>query len=283
MSPWSRNSVELSSFTKTDIYYIQLHIRGNRFRKNMSMNEKSLEVALLIPYASRQFAQVRTFLESTRSQFNGEQLKEIRLYCWAGTASLGAILSFSPEHFIRSKLRFLDQWAKDLQMDIIELNKLKPSSIEVFHKKFTMTSDVKFTGSYDLTHVLNEIEARFTKVSGVRRDPRVPARVKVRFKSSDAFLQEYTQNISFGGMFIQTTAQPEPRSRVELTIELPESGEEVKVIAEVVHVVNPEKANMLNGDAVPGVGIQFVEFIGAGEQKIKDFVKMLLETSGPSA
>lgn len=244
------------------------------------MNKKPYEIALLIPYASSQFPQVRTFLEAIRNQFTSEQLEEMSLYCWAGTASLGAVLRFNQIHFARTKLRFLDKWTKDLQMDVIELHKLKEESIQMFHDRFTLTSDIKFTGKFDLGHVLNEIESRFKRLQGVRKAPRVPARVKVRFQSKNAFLQEYSQNISCGGMFIQTKAKPEPRSRVELTIELPDTGEQVKVLAEVVHVLSPDKAEILNGDSVPGVGIQFIEFMEDGGEKLQQYVKKLLETPG---
>jgi uncharacterized protein (TIGR02266 family) len=87
--------------------------------------------------------------------------------------------------------------------------------------------------------------------------PRVPARLRVGWTSSEDFLSAYSKNISRGGIFIATESPPALREVVELSVELPDGGPPVKTRAEVVHRVTAEEARESGG--VAGAGLQFLD------------------------
>lgn len=90
-----------------------------------------------------------------------------------------------------------------------------------------------------------------------RAYPRVPARLRVGWTSSQDFLSAWSENISRGGIFIATENPPALREVVELSVELPDGGPPVKTHAEVVHCVTAEQARA-NG-TVAGAGLQFLD------------------------
>lgn len=78
---------------------------------------------------------------------------------------------------------------------------------------------------------------------------------QVRCESWGQFLQLYTQNISQGGIFLQTTEPPPIGTALQVQIELP-SGQGLVLSAQIVHVV---PANLAAAQGIlPGFGAQFV-------------------------
>jgi uncharacterized protein (TIGR02266 family) len=110
--------------------------------------------------------------------------------------------------------------------------------------------------------------------SGRRKNLRVKAKLKVRFKDVPAFISEYTHNISKGGLFVRTPKPCEQGSMVQIVIVLPETGQEVPALGEVIHVVTPEQAT----EAQPaGMGIELKEIKHADVQAIETFIKNKLQ------
>ena len=239
------------------------------------MGKEFYEIAYIIPYIAKSFNSVRDFLKSARSNFPLEDLPEIQLYNWIGSGSLGVVFRFRFGSFIPSMLQWFNPWIKDLEIDVIELESFNIKEREGILKKFDLTSDAKFTGNYDLNRALEAIKGRASPIKSVRKEQRLAARLKVRFKSAQEFVDEYTENISFGGMFIQGKTDISLKSRIEVILVLPDSDKEVKAIAEVVHIVTDEMVGLLSGDRVPGFGVQFIEILDDGEKLIREYVKGL--------
>jgi len=106
--------------------------------------------------------------------------------------------------------------------------------------------------------------------TGRRKDVRVKAKLKVRFKDAKAFISEYTHNISKGGLFVRTKKPCEQGSTVEIVIVMPETGREISSLGEVIHAVTPDRATEARPE---GMGIQINE-IGEEDQKhIEDFIR----------
>ncbi len=108
-----------------------------------------------------------------------------------------------------------------------------------------------------------------------REEPRFDARIKVGFKSDRAFLWEYSEDISKGGIFIKT-ANPMPlNSRVQLRLSLPGRSEEISVVGEVIYVLKEGETGR-----GPGMGLQLIDFEKEGKKEIEEYIEELKKKRG---
>lgn len=115
--------------------------------------------------------------------------------------------------------------------------------------------------------------------SGRRNAPRIKARLKVRFKSANAFISEYTHNISKGGLFVRTGKPCASGSLVEVVLVIPETEQEVVATGEVIHIVTPEEAT----DKQPaGMGLQLREIDPLDQTTIETFINEKLRSEIPA-
>ena len=113
--------------------------------------------------------------------------------------------------------------------------------------------------------------------TGRRKDVRVKARLKVRFKNARAFISEYTHNISKGGLFIKTQKPCAMQDVVEVVLLLPGTEQEISCLGEVAHVCPPSEASDQNP---AGMGLQLKELAGADREQIEQFITHEIEASG---
>lgn len=236
------------------------------------MGKNYFEIIYLVQSVAQRFGEVRQFLKETRSHFSRDQLREIQLFSWVGGNSLGVLLRFDFSGFVPSSLKWFDRWIGKLSLEIIELEKFGQKEKEPVLEKFNLTSDMKFSGKYDLDHALQEIEGRIRRLYGVRKETRVADRIEIQFKSDADFIREYTENISQGGLFLRGLTDLPQGARIELVMKLP-GGEEVKALTEVVHVVTEEKVDLIAGKGSAGCGVQFVQFMGDGEKRLRSYLE----------
>ena len=109
---------------------------------------------------------------------------------------------------------------------------------------------------------------------GGRAYARVPARVRVGWKTAREFLVAHSENISRGGIFIASDNPPPLRETLELSLDLPDGKGPVKTHAEVVHRVTPEEARASGRTA--GAGLQFVGADDEFRQRLDACVAALL-------
>ena len=91
-----------------------------------------------------------------------------------------------------------------------------------------------------------------------RQFPRVDARIKVVFKSMGDFIEEYTKNISRGGIFLKTDKLLDPNAQIELMMYFPGSKKEHKILGKVKRLVvmsDPHDEEK----QIYGVGISFLK------------------------
>ena len=86
-------------------------------------------------------------------------------------------------------------------------------------------------------------------------------------------LEEYTQNIGDGGLFVVTENPAGSGEVISVRIFLPTPFGEIRAECKVVHVVSAEEATM-NG-RLPGCGFKFVSFVNGDEKKYLDYLKNL--------
>jgi len=237
-------------------------------------DKKYFEFAFVISHLTMNFPLTKDFLSSAKLEFSPETLNEIQLFTWIGSDSLGILFRYDFQNFRPSYFKWFIPWKDKLQADVIEMENIGEAGRNLLLDKCNLTSDIKFVGVYDLDHALDVIRDRLKGIKGVRKFPRITAQIKVKFKTAEDFVREYADNISFGGMFIKGKTDLPVRSKIEITFELP-NEEEIKVIAEIVHVVTEDRLKLINGDRVEGFGIQFVEFLDDGEEKLWKYFESL--------
>ena len=105
-----------------------------------------------------------------------------------------------------------------------------------------------------------------------RESVRVPTRLAVGFSDSQELRDCLMTNLSRGGLFISTNAPAEIGTRLELKIEIEDSGENIRVPAEVVSV------NARPDAAAPqrGMGMRFLEMKPEVREKIAELYERKL-------
>ncbi len=112
-----------------------------------------------------------------------------------------------------------------------------------------------------------------TKKKERRRHIRVPvvSLAKLRFPDFDAFLDEYSLNISKGGIFIKTKNAKPVGTRIIFSLVLGDYSKLLEGEGKVVRVV---KANSEGGgDQVPGMAIKFTRLDESSKELIDNIVK----------
>jgi len=115
---------------------------------------------------------------------------------------------------------------------------------------------------------------RSLRLARAEREPREEDRFEmfhhVRFDSGDAFLSEYSENLSRGGMFLSTDKPVPIGSEVKVRLEIPGLPEPAMVKGKVAYKLSAEEA--AQHGRIPGVGVQFV----ALDAKAKDHLRHYL-------
>ncbi len=236
--------------------------------------DKLFEIVLIVPYMSQKSGDVEAFLLNTRKQYSTEVLKGINLYSWSSSDTIGISLSFDFAAFLPHYFKAIEAWAQKMEAKLYNLMMMGEKEREAFRSKLPLTSDIKFSGDFDITAAIKSIMARTTATIG-RKFPRYSTSIKVVFKSKEQFIEEYAKDISKGGIFVATESPLPLESKIELILYLPGSSKEVRIVGEVVHVFGSEQAKLLDNKRVPGMGVQFIEFEDDGQKVLEEYFKSL--------
>ncbi|UCD85184.1 MAG: TIGR02266 family protein [Deltaproteobacteria bacterium] len=106
-----------------------------------------------------------------------------------------------------------------------------------------------------------------------RRDLRVPvvSLAKLRFPDFDAFLDEYSLNISRGGIFIKTKNAKPIGTRIIFSLALDDESKLIEGQGEVVRVVPDEPGGL--GGQIPGMAIKFTRLDKSSTELIENIIK----------
>ena len=117
------------------------------------------------------------------------------------------------------------------------------------------------------------LHEKSTVPAAPRAFPRYAARFKVRFHDALAFIEQYADNISRGGVFIETLDPPELERSVSVVLELPDGGPAISAAALVVHRVSFEDASRYGEP--PGCGVQFLDTSDGFHERIEEYLAQL--------
>ena len=106
--------------------------------------------------------------------------------------------------------------------------------------------------------------------------PRVPVRFRVRYSDPLEFVTEFADNISRGGLFIETLDPPEMGRSVSVVLHLPDGGQPISAAALVVHRVTMEEAS--RDGRTPGCGVQFLDTSDGFHERIDGYLEKLATT-----
>jgi uncharacterized protein (TIGR02266 family) len=111
----------------------------------------------------------------------------------------------------------------------------------------------------------------------------VEAGFRVSYRTLDELVVAYTRDLSRGGLFLKTQRFLPINAVILLSLELPEGGGEVPVIARVAYVRDPQSAAAAG--KTPGMGIQFLDVSSDSRLRIERFIAeramSAAEDSGP--
>jgi type IV pilus assembly protein PilZ len=105
---------------------------------------------------------------------------------------------------------------------------------------------------------------------GRRQHLRFETRIRVRFGSREALFEEYSHNISHGGIFIRTNTPKAMGEPLKIILTHPVTGHELQLEGEVVRVVTEAQAE--EGHP-PGMGVRFLNLDRSSIEQIKAFMK----------
>lgn len=108
-----------------------------------------------------------------------------------------------------------------------------------------------------------------------RRQGRYKARLKVRFRTPRAFAQEYTINISKGGIFVQTGLRLDREDPVEVVLCLPHTEREITLHGRVAWVLDQEQAKAAGRPA--GLGLEIIDLKTEDREIFELYIERITE------
>jgi uncharacterized protein (TIGR02266 family) len=99
----------------------------------------------------------------------------------------------------------------------------------------------------------------------------------VRFRTAREFVREHAENISRGGVFIQTRNPPQVDEVITVQLELPDGGPPATTSGLVMHRMTVTEAEQQG--LVPGIGVQFLDADDQFRERIDRYVQQLSAAS----
>lgn len=125
--------------------------------------------------------------------------------------------------------------------------------------------------SKKLKGIIERIKAKITlDFEEKRNDERVLTEIKLKFKTTNGFIQKYTEDISKGGVFIKTNKPLPFDTRVKVLVELPDS-KQIELTGKVVYILNEKDAKAMMRN--PGMGVQFIDVPPEIMKKLEEFIE----------
>jgi len=109
-----------------------------------------------------------------------------------------------------------------------------------------------------------------------RRAVRYRARLKVHFRTPRAFIQEYTLNISKGGIFVHTKLPLQREDLVEIVLHLPHTEREISLQGRVAWSLDETQAKAIGRDS--GVGLEIVNLSDDDRQLFELYIERITES-----
>lgn len=103
-----------------------------------------------------------------------------------------------------------------------------------------------------------------------RRHRRIPVRLPVRIGDGDAEVVLMTEDVSYSGLFVRTDMLLEQGVRLPLGVRIPDTGEDLRLVAVVAHCIDWDQAATFQQG--PGMGLQVYGYDRESLQQWNGFV-----------
>ncbi len=113
-----------------------------------------------------------------------------------------------------------------------------------------------------------------------RKYPRVPVRIRIQYRVADQFFTDYIQNLSLGGIFVETTEPLPVHTALKVQFSLPAMEEPIVADGVVVHRV---EINRGKGKAASGMGIRFSQLDERNKRALEAYLQKLQHPAGARA
>ncbi len=113
-----------------------------------------------------------------------------------------------------------------------------------------------------------------------RKDRRHRVRIDVDCTTHGVFVSNRVSNISRSGAFIESDKPLPIDAEVQMTLALPESGQEVHAVGRVIWNYDMRKET---AQFVPGMGIKFMDMSAEDRALLEDYVERLTRLVQPLA
>lgn len=117
--------------------------------------------------------------------------------------------------------------------------------------------------------------AKLIRMNAKRTDPRLEARLEVRFYHRELFLKEYTENISRGGLFIATEEPFVPGSEIKVDLVIPDLAIIWTITGQVAYCLDADRARQLETHA--GIGIKITEIDPLAKETFRAYVQKIMQ------
>lgn len=113
-----------------------------------------------------------------------------------------------------------------------------------------------------------------------RKHPRIPVRICIQYRVADQFFTDYIQNLSLGGIFVETPDPLPVRTALKVQFSLPSLEKPIVADGVVVHRVEIGKGR---SKAASGMGIRFSQLDGRNKRALEAYIQKLQRTTGAQA
>jgi len=102
-----------------------------------------------------------------------------------------------------------------------------------------------------------------------RKHKRLPVRIRIQYRTADQFFQDYIQNLSVGGIFIETKNPLSVGTKLQVQFSLPEMEDMITADGMVVHRLHVGRSE---NPPAGGMGIQFAELDEKSKQLLEEYI-----------
>ena len=103
-----------------------------------------------------------------------------------------------------------------------------------------------------------------------RKEPRILKGLSIKYKDKKSFVKAYTDNVSFGGLFIKTENPLKQGDQFMLKLQLPDLADSMKIKCEVAWL---RKKSEASGNYPAGMGVEFIELTKNDDLALKKYLR----------
>lgn len=114
-----------------------------------------------------------------------------------------------------------------------------------------------------------------------RRDPRIPVMMQVSYTDGEDFMVDYSINLSFNGIFINTLLDFAIGEKVYLKFALPGYKQAMHILGNIRWAKSAQTTQ--DASALPGIGIEFTQMTDSDRAAVHHFVNRFLPAENETA